>query len=48
VEPDALPGRAELFSSDGFIPARAGYDVWAERMLPQVIALLRETVAASA
>jgi len=45
---DALPGRPELFSSDGFHPSARGYDVWAERMLPQVISLLRETVAASA
>jgi acyl-CoA thioesterase I len=45
---DALPGRPELFSPDGFHPSARGYDVWAERMLPQVIALLRETVAASA
>jgi len=45
---DALAGRPELFSPDGFHPSARGYDVWAERMLPQVIALLRETVAASA
>jgi acyl-CoA thioesterase-1 len=44
----ALPGRPELFSPDGFHPSELGYDVWAERMLPPVIALLRETVAASA
>jgi len=44
----ALSGRAELFSPDGFHPSALGYDLWAQRMLPQVIALLRETVAASA
>jgi len=45
---EALPGRSELFSGDGFHPSARGYDVWADRMLPQIIALLRETVAASA
>jgi len=43
-----LSGRRELFSPDGFHPSALGYDVWAQRMLPQVISLLRETVAASA
>jgi lysophospholipase L1-like esterase len=45
---EALPGRPDLFSPDGFHPSARGYDLWAERMLPQVMALLRETVAASA
>ena len=45
---EALPQRPEMFSPDGFHPSALGYDVWAQRMLPQVIALLRETVAASA
>jgi len=37
-----------LFAGDGFHPSALGYDVWAQRMLPQAIALLRETVATSA
>ena len=39
---ETLPGRPELFCPDGFHPSAAGYDVWAERMLPPVAALLRE------
>jgi lysophospholipase L1-like esterase len=45
---ETLSGRRELFSPDGFHPSALGYDVWAQRMLPQMISLLRETVAASA
>jgi lysophospholipase L1-like esterase len=45
---DVLPRSPELFSPDGFHPSARGYDVWAERMLPAVIALLRGTIAASA
>lgn len=45
---EALPGRPELFCPDGFHPSAAGYDVWAERMLPQVAALLRERAPAPA
>jgi lysophospholipase L1-like esterase len=45
---EALAARPELFSADGFHPSALGYDVWAERMLPPVAALLRETIAASA
>ena len=40
---EALPGRPELFSPDGFHPSARGYDVWAERMLPAVLALLRQS-----
>src|SRR5207245_10839002 len=40
---EALPGRPKLFSPDGFHPAARGYDVWAERMLPAVLALLRQS-----
>jgi lysophospholipase L1-like esterase len=44
-----LPGaRPELFSPDGFHPSALGYDVWAERMLAPAVALLRESVGASA
>ena len=44
----ALPGHPELFSPDGFHPSSLGYDVWAERMFPPALALLRESVALSA
>jgi len=44
----ALPGHPELFSPDGFHPSARGYDVWAERMFPAALALLRESVALSA
>ena len=43
---DALPGHPELFSNDGFHPSAAGYEVWAERMLAPIAALLREPVSA--
>jgi acyl-CoA thioesterase-1 len=36
---ELLPG---LFSPDGFHPSAAGYQAWAERMLPLVKPLLRE------
>jgi lysophospholipase L1-like esterase len=39
---EALPGRPELFCSDGFHPSALGYDVWAERMSAPIAALLRE------
>jgi len=39
---EALPGHRELFSEDGFHPSALGYDVWAERMLPAVTALLHD------
>jgi len=45
---DVLCGRPDLFSPDGFHPSALGYDVWAERMLAPAIALLRESVGASA
>jgi acyl-CoA thioesterase I len=45
---EALPGRPELFCADGFHPSAQGYDVWAERMLPPVTALLRERAAVPA
>ena len=45
---EALPGRPELFCSDGFHPSALGYDVWAERMFAPVAALLREHAAVSA
>src|SRR2546426_1107302 len=40
---EALPGRPELISPDGFHPSARGYDVWAERMLPAALALLRQS-----
>jgi acyl-CoA thioesterase-1 len=45
---EVLPRRAELFSPDGFHPSATGYDVWAERMFPAALALLRESVPLSA
>jgi acyl-CoA thioesterase-1 len=45
---EALPGRPELFCSDGFHPSGLGYDVWAERMFDPVAALLRGHAAVSA
>src|SRR5207249_11725492 len=44
----ALPGHPELFSPDGFHPSALGYDVWAERMFPAALALLREMIPLSA
>jgi acyl-CoA thioesterase I len=41
----ALPGHPEMFSPDGFHPSARGYDVWAERMLSPVAALLQLSVA---
>jgi lysophospholipase L1-like esterase len=43
----ALPGNPQLFSPDGFHPSAHGYDVWAERMFPAALALLRESVPLS-
>ena len=45
---DVLPSRPELFSPDGFHPSALGYDVWAGRMLAPAVALLRESIGASA
>jgi acyl-CoA thioesterase-1 len=45
---EALPARPELFCPDGFHPSALGYDVWAERMLAPVAALLRERAAVPA
>ena len=45
---DVLGARPELFSPDGFHPSALGYDMWAERMLAPALALLRESVGASA
>jgi len=45
---EVLPGHPELFSEDGFHPSAKGYDVWAERMLPPIAALLREPASAPA
>ena len=42
---EALPGRNELWSPDGFHPSAAGYDQWAQSMLPAVAELLRERAA---
>ena len=42
---ELLPGRPELWSSDGFHPSAEGYDQWAELMLPRVAPLLRERAA---
>lgn len=45
---DALPGRPELFSPDGFHPSALGYEVWAERMAPYIESALRESSAMTA
>jgi acyl-CoA thioesterase I len=45
---EALPGRKELFSPDGFHPSAAGYEVWAERMAPHIEPLLRQGAGARA
>lgn len=42
---EALPGRDELFSPDGFHPSALGYEVWADRMAPYIEAVLRESSA---
>ena len=42
---DVLADRPELFSPDGFHPSALGYDVWADRMVAQVSALLRSAAA---
>jgi lysophospholipase L1-like esterase len=38
---DELPAHPEYFSADGFHPSAAGYDRWAELMLPAVQAAVR-------
>jgi lysophospholipase L1-like esterase len=38
---EMFPGRAEMFSADGFHPSDAGYQAWAERMLKVIEPLLR-------
>jgi len=38
----AVPGRAELFSPDGFHPSAEGYEEWATFILPHLRALLHE------
>lgn len=43
----ALPGRPELFCSDGFHPSALGYDEWARAMQPRLAALLGEHAAAA-
>ena len=45
---EALPGRPELFSPDGFHPSALGYEVWAERMAPHIEALLGQAAAVRA
>jgi lysophospholipase L1-like esterase len=42
VSRETLPGRDDLFSPDGFHPSAAGYEIWAEAMLPKIQPLLRE------
>lgn len=44
---EALPGRPELFSPDGFHPSAQGYEVWAERMAPHIGSLLAAQDAAA-
>ena len=43
----AMSRRPELFSTDGFHPSAVGYDVWAERMFPAALALLRQSAPLS-
>ena len=45
---EALSDRPEYFSADGFHPSAAGYEVWAERMLPSLESALREAARAPA
>jgi acyl-CoA thioesterase-1 len=45
---EALPGRPELFSPDGFHPSALGYEVWAERMAPHIEPLFGQAAAAGA
>ena len=44
---EVLPGRADLFSPDGFHPRALGYEVWAERMAPHIESLLNGQAAAA-
>ncbi|HEX4383297.1 MAG TPA: SGNH/GDSL hydrolase family protein [Myxococcales bacterium] len=45
---NALPGRNEIFSPDGFHPSAVGYEEWATYMLPYLRRVLDDTAAASA
>jgi acyl-CoA thioesterase-1 len=45
---DAVPGRTELFSSDGFHPSAQGYEEWASFMLPHLRTLVHERAGAPA
>jgi acyl-CoA thioesterase-1 len=45
---DALPGRAEIFSADGFHPSAVGYEEWAGYMLPYLRRVLDDRAEASA
>lgn len=45
---EVLPQRADFFSADGFHPSALGYDVWADRMLAPVAALLGKKAAVPA
>jgi lysophospholipase L1-like esterase len=38
----SLPGRARLFSEDGFHPSGEGYEEWADLMWPAIESLLHE------
>ena len=44
---EIVPGRPELFSTDGYHPSALGYDEWARRMAPAVEQLLGVGVAAT-
>src|SRR5205085_11235090 len=39
---EVLSSRDDLFSADGFHPSAAGYQAWAERMVPHIEPLLGE------
>jgi acyl-CoA thioesterase-1 len=45
---NALPGRTDIFSPDGFHPSATGYEEWATYMLPALRRLLDDTAAVSA
>ena len=42
ITTDELPTHPEYFSSDGFHPSDAGYELWAERMWPTVAQVIDE------
>lgn len=44
---EILPGRPELFSSDGYHPSALGYELWAARMAPAAERMLGVGVAAT-